>query len=49
MNKFHSKALASGAKDNGEPGRRPHIHPNYHAAFIIDPVGNNVEAACIVP
>ena len=40
---FHKAALASGGKDNGQPGERPY-HPGYYAAFVIDPDGNNVEA-----
>ncbi|KFX95828.1 hypothetical protein O988_05624 [Pseudogymnoascus sp. VKM F-3808] len=46
---FHAAAIAAGAKDNGAPGPRAHIHPDYYAAFILDPVGNNIEAACMVP
>jgi catechol 2,3-dioxygenase-like lactoylglutathione lyase family enzyme len=41
---FHKAALGAGAKDNGEPGLRPEYHPNYYAAFVIDPDGNNLEA-----
>ncbi|KAK5988893.1 hypothetical protein PT974_10390 [Cladobotryum mycophilum] len=48
VNAFHTEAISAGAKDNGAPGRRAHIHPNYHAAFVLDPIGNNIEAACIV-
>jgi catechol 2,3-dioxygenase-like lactoylglutathione lyase family enzyme len=43
---FHAAALAVGAKDNGGPGLRPHYAPDYYAAFVIDPDGNNVEAVC---
>jgi hypothetical protein len=32
-------------KDNGAPGPRD-FAPNYYAAFIIDPDGNNIEAVC---
>ena len=41
---FHNAALAAGAKDNGAPGPRD-FAPNYYAAFVIDPDGNNIEAA----
>jgi catechol 2,3-dioxygenase-like lactoylglutathione lyase family enzyme len=41
---FHSVALSMGATDNGAPGLRPHYHPGYFGAFVIDPDGNNVEA-----
>ncbi|CAO3660830.1 unnamed protein product [Umbelopsis ramanniana] len=44
VNKFHETALAAGGKDNGAPGPRPQFGPNYYAAFIYDPDGNNVEA-----
>jgi catechol 2,3-dioxygenase-like lactoylglutathione lyase family enzyme len=43
---FHAAALAAGGSDNGAPGRRPHYHPGYYGAFILDPDGNNVEAVC---
>ena len=40
---FYQAALAHGGQDNGAPGVRPY-HPNYYAAFVIDPDGNNIEA-----
>src|SRR5688572_31295708 len=40
---FHKAALAHGGKDNGAPGERPY-HPDYYAAFVRDPDGNNIEA-----
>ncbi|MFT3712880.1 MAG: VOC family protein [Archangium sp.] len=43
---FHKAALKAGAKDNGGPGVRKEYAPNYYAAFVIDPDGNNVEAVC---
>ncbi len=43
---FHAAALAAGGTDNGAPGVRPHYHPNYYAAFVLDPDGRNVEAVC---
>jgi len=43
---FHAAALAAGGRDNGAPGLRPHYHPNYYGAFILDPDGFNVEAVC---
>lgn len=41
---FYKAALEAGGKDNGAPGERPHYHPGYYAAFVLDPEGNNVEA-----
>ena len=35
-------------KDNGAPGPRD-FAPNYYAAFVIDPDGNNIEAASRAP
>jgi catechol 2,3-dioxygenase-like lactoylglutathione lyase family enzyme len=46
---FHRAALEAGGKDNGAPGLRPHYHPNYYAAFVIDPDGHNIEAVCHAP
>jgi catechol 2,3-dioxygenase-like lactoylglutathione lyase family enzyme len=46
---FHHAALAAGGKDNGAPGLRPHYHPNYYGAFVLDPDGHNVEAVCHAP
>lgn len=46
---FHAAALAGGGRDNGAPGLRPQYHPNYYAAFVLDPDGVNVEAVCHAP
>jgi catechol 2,3-dioxygenase-like lactoylglutathione lyase family enzyme len=43
---FHAAALASGGKNNGEPGLRPDYGSNYFAAFVIDPDGYRLEAVC---
>jgi catechol 2,3-dioxygenase-like lactoylglutathione lyase family enzyme len=43
---FHKAGLKAGGKDNGKPGLRTGYSPNYYAAFLIDPDGNNVEAVC---
>ena len=40
----HKAGLAAGGKDNGAPGLRPRYHPDYYAAFLLDPDGNNIEA-----
>lgn len=44
---FYTVALAAGGRDNGAPGLRPHYHPDYYAAFVLDPDGHNVEAVYV--
>jgi len=46
---FYNAALAAGGSDNGAPGVRSDIHPNYYAAFVHDPNGHNIEAVCHQP
>ncbi|KAF2436393.1 glyoxalase/bleomycin resistance protein/dioxygenase [Tothia fuscella] len=46
---FHEAAVGAGAKCNGPPGIREHYGPNYYAAFVIDPLGNNLEVVCHKP
>lgn len=43
VGRFYHAALAAGGRDNGAPGPRSY-HPNYYAAFVLDPNGNNIEA-----
>jgi catechol 2,3-dioxygenase-like lactoylglutathione lyase family enzyme len=43
---FHRTATAAGHPDNGPPGERPHYHPGYYGAFVLDPAGHNVEVVC---
>ena len=43
---FHVAALASGGVDDGAPGPRQAAMTGYYAAFIRDPDGNRLEAAC---
>jgi len=38
---FYAAAIKAGGTDNGAPGQRK---PNYYAAFVLDPDGNNIEA-----
>ncbi len=42
--RFHAAGLAAGGRDNGAPGVRAEYAPDYYAAFVIDPDGNNIEA-----
>lgn len=46
---FYTAAIAAGGADNGSPGLRPHYHPDYYAAFVLDPDGHNIEAVCHLP
>jgi catechol 2,3-dioxygenase-like lactoylglutathione lyase family enzyme len=41
---FYRAAIEAGGTDNGPPGERPHYHPGYYAAFVLDPDGHNIEA-----
>jgi catechol 2,3-dioxygenase-like lactoylglutathione lyase family enzyme len=43
---FYRAAMAAGGRDNGPPGLRPHYHPSYYGAFVLDPDGHNIEAVC---
>jgi len=43
VEKFYRAGIEGGGTPNGEPGERPY-HPEYFAAFLLDPDGNNVEA-----
>lgn len=46
---FYRAAMAAGGRDNGAPGLRPHYHPTYYGAFVLDPDGHNIEAVCHEP
>lgn len=49
VDNFYAAALKAGGQDNGKPGLRPHYHPDYYGAFVIDPDGNKIEACCHNP
>src|SRR6266404_3419546 len=40
---FHAAALASGGRDDGPPGLRHLYHPDYFAAYVLDPDGHRIE------
>ncbi|KAA8650166.1 hypothetical protein EYZ11_002123 [Aspergillus tanneri] len=43
---FYSAGVKAGGTCNGPPGPRPEYNtPTYYAAFVLDPAGNNIEAA----
>ncbi len=44
VSEFHTAGLSCGAICNGKPELREKYAPNYYAAFLLDPDGNNVEA-----
>jgi catechol 2,3-dioxygenase-like lactoylglutathione lyase family enzyme len=46
VDKFYGAAMELG-QDNGKPGIRESYAPNYYAAFVTDPEGNNVEAVVL--
>jgi catechol 2,3-dioxygenase-like lactoylglutathione lyase family enzyme len=46
---FYEAAVASGAAVLYEPKVWPEYHPDYFAAFVRDPDGNNIEAVCRQP
>ena len=46
---FYAAAMAADGRDNGPPGLRPQYHPDYYAAFVRDPDGNNIDAVCHLP
>ena len=46
---FYEAALRAGGRSNGAPGLRPHYHPNYYGAFVLDLDGHNIEAVCHMP
>jgi predicted lactoylglutathione lyase len=47
VSSFYTVALATGGRDNGAPGLRPHYHQDYYAAFVLDPDGHNIEAVFV--
>jgi len=49
VDEFFKAALIAGGRDNGAPGLRPHYHPDYYGAFVLDPDGHNIEACCHLP
>src|SRR3954451_12223117 len=46
---FYEAAVAAGAESMYEPREWPEYHPRYYGAFVRDPDGNNVGAACPFP
>jgi catechol 2,3-dioxygenase-like lactoylglutathione lyase family enzyme len=46
---FHAAALSTGGRDDGAPGLRILYHPEYFAAFVLDPDGHRIEVVCRAP
>lgn len=44
VDEFWRVGTASGFRDAGPPGERPHYKPDYYGAFLLDPNGSSVEA-----
>ena len=42
----YAAALAAGGQNNGAPGLRVRYHPDYYAAFVLDPGSYNFEFVC---
>ncbi|KAG8956183.1 hypothetical protein FRC04_004259 [Tulasnella sp. 424] len=50
INEFHNLAtVEERLKCNGPPGLRGHYHPSYYAAYVLDPLGNNLEVVTHCP
>lgn len=47
VDRFHAAGLEAGGRDNGKPSLRLDYSPDYYAAFLLDPDGNNIEAVCL--
>ena len=42
----YKAGMQAGGTSEGEPGLRPHYHPNYYGAYLRDPDGNKVCIVC---
>ncbi|MFA0811425.1 VOC family protein [Microbulbifer epialgicus] len=46
---FYRAALHAGGTDNGVPDVYEQYHPDYYAAYVLDPDGYNLEVVCHLP
>ena len=46
---FHAAGLAAGGTDNGGPGIRAIYHPNYYAAYVLDPTATTSRPSATGP
>lgn len=49
VRRCHASALELGGTCEGEPGLRPHYHPDYYGAYFRDPDGNKLCVCCHDP
>ncbi|KQV79801.1 glyoxalase [Massilia sp. Root351] len=46
VDRAYASALAHGGSCAGQPGLRPHYHPNYYGAYFRDLDGNKLGVCC---
>jgi catechol 2,3-dioxygenase-like lactoylglutathione lyase family enzyme len=46
VNNFYEVALKSGGIEEGAPGIREEVHPNFYATYVRDPAGNKIVVVC---
>ncbi|GAP87813.1 putative lactoylglutathione lyase protein [Rosellinia necatrix] len=44
VDRWYDEAIKAGGTCNGKPGLRSEFAEPYYAAFVLDPLGNNIEA-----
>ncbi|KAJ3562326.1 hypothetical protein NPX13_g8603 [Xylaria arbuscula] len=49
VDKWYAAAIKAGGVCNGKPGLRREYSEPYYAAFVLDPLGNNIEAVHYQP
>ncbi|KAF2972423.1 hypothetical protein GQX73_g1207 [Xylaria multiplex] len=49
VDKWYAAAIKAGGVCNGKPGLRSEFSDPYYAAFVLDPLGNNIEAVHYKP
>ncbi len=43
---FHRIAIELGGEDDGQPGVREEVHPNFYAGYVFDLDGNKLVVVC---
>ncbi|KAI0402916.1 Glyoxalase/Bleomycin resistance protein/Dihydroxybiphenyl dioxygenase [Xylaria palmicola] len=49
VDKWYAAAIKAGGTCNGKPGIRAEYSESYYSAFVLDPLGNNIEAVHFQP